>query len=144
MTDEKFITPDNLSEGPQCVGTPPVVGKKYVKPSNEGMIETSLKVTATDEPSLKGHSETKNASIAKLNVRNLTLLNRPNRGTRNSMIHFMNACREQNSVFTCAVDSFLETCFVAIGSYIPTIAEKSPFFEILDAIVNQYNVITVV
>ena len=45
-----------------------------------------------------------------------------------SQIHFRNACRLEPSVFTCAVDSFLEICFVALHSLIENMDFKSDFF----------------
>ena len=40
-------------------------------------------------------------------------------------IYFMNACRLENSIYTCVVDSFLEVAYATISS---SIKEKKRFF----------------
>ena len=49
----------------------------------------------------------------------------------NHQIHFMNSCRFQGSIFTCAVDSFLEISFVLLCSLLKSTQLKSYFFELL-------------
>ena len=44
-------------------------------------------------------------------------------------LHFLNASRLQDSVFSCAVDTFLETSFVVLRSLIGNLERKSEFFD---------------
>ena len=46
-----------------------------------------------------------------------------------SFLHFLNASRLQDSVFSCAVDTFLETSFVVLRSLIGNLERKSDFFD---------------
>ena len=41
----------------------------------------------------------------------------------------MNACRLENSVYTCAVDSFLEFAFATFNSLIKKVETRSDFFD---------------
>lgn len=58
-----------------------------------------------------------------------------------SQIHFRNACRLEPSVFTCAVDSFLEICFVALHSLIENMDFKSDFFTCIHDCLSQYDIL---
>ena len=45
-------------------------------------------------------------------------------------IHFMNACRLENSFYTCAVGSFLEVAFATFSSSIKEIETRTLFLTI--------------
>ena len=57
----------------------------------------------------------------------------------NDQIHFMNSCRFQGSIFTCAVDSFLEIGFVLLCSFLKSTQLKSYFFELFRVCFEQYD-----
>ena len=57
----------------------------------------------------------------------------------NDQIHFMNSYRFQGSIFTCAVDSFLEISFVLLYSFLKSTQLKSYFFELLRECFKQYD-----
>lgn len=115
MSDKNSTNSDNnSSESPPKLGNPPAIRKNLVKPSEEGELETSLEVMYEN------------------------LSTRFN-GTVNSHVHFMNACRLQSSVFTCAVDSFLEICSIVLWRFLQESERKSHFFEILNDTFLQYN-----
>ena len=54
-------------------------------------------------------------------------------------LHFLNAGRLQDSVFPCAVDSFLETSFVVLRSLIGNLERKSEFFDKLFTCFERYS-----
>ena len=57
----------------------------------------------------------------------------------NDQIHFINSCRFQGSIFTCAVDSFMEISFVLLCSFLKSTQLKSYFFELLRECFEQYD-----
>ena len=61
------------------------------------------------------------------------------RGNRD--LHFMNLCRHQDSVYTCAVDSFLEIAYSTFGPYIAEIETQSLFFDLLTNCLKSYSII---
>ena len=56
---------------------------------------------------------------------------RPENFGINFNVHFLNICRTEPSAYTCAVDSFLEICFVSFAPFIERLVVKSEFFHIL-------------
>ena len=42
--------------------------------------------------------------------------------------HFKNACFQQASTYSCAIDSFLEICYRTLVPYIYNIENRSAFF----------------
>ena len=57
----------------------------------------------------------------------------------NDQIHFMNSCRFQGSIFTNAIDSFVEISFVLLCSFSKSTQLKSYFFELLRECFEQYD-----
>ena len=57
----------------------------------------------------------------------------------NAQIHFMNSCRFQGSIFTNAIDSFVEISFVLLCSFLKSTQLKSYFFELLRECFEQYD-----
>ena len=54
-------------------------------------------------------------------------------------LHFLNISRLQDSVFSCAVDSFFETSFVILRRPIGNLERKSEFFDKLFTCFERYS-----
>ena len=106
--------------------------KIVIETSNEVNIsQTSNEVNISQTSNEVNIVQTSNEVIAQTNA----TWERP----LNNQIHFMNASRMQYSVFSCAVDSFLEVSYTSLGSFLNNSDSKSEFFERLNDCLNCYN-----
>ena len=58
--------------------------------------------------------------------------------SRNGEIYLRNICRIQPSLYTCAVDSFLEIFYSVSNMFIEKFDVKSEFFEMMHCFLSQY------
>ena len=59
----------------------------------------------------------------------------------NCHLHFMNSCRLESSVYSCAIDSFLEIAYSTFGPYIAEIEIQSLFFDLITKCLKSYSII---
>jgi len=87
-----------------------------------------------DRPSSEGHTDQK-SSLGDKDYNHINNI----RGDKD--LHFMNSCRRQKSVFTCAIDSFLEIAYSTFGPYIAEVETQSLFFDLITKCLKSYSII---
>ena len=66
-------------------------------------------------------------------------MNRRLKEPRINRIHLLNECRLKASVYSCAIDSFIEVCYAILYPIISHLESKSEFFERLCNSFDQYS-----
>ena len=105
---------------------------KIEKPFSEGKIEKPSLKGKFEKPSLEGTVETSSKMYTPQRVPHVC---------GEQQTHFMNVCRLQNGLYTCAVDTFLEVVFASFSSLIEKIETRSYSFEMLVRCFESYSVI---
>ena len=66
---------------------------------------------------------------------------RPKLDFQNQIVHFYNIHRLEPPFWSCAIDSFLEICYISICPYIEKLNRKNEFFTILYDCMQRYRFI---
>ena len=97
------------------------ISQKFIDPSSVSDERISQKIIEPSSVSDEGISQKiiDELSSEEEQIDQERYVYKNDRGNRD--LHFMNLCRHQDSVYTCAVDSFLEIAYSTFGPYIAEI-----------------------